>query len=78
MYLGNRVQEVIAKTASDDLENALIQISIAIDKTGKKRRPKEGKGQRYKGFIRDHESFIIFLLSGLKITASPAMIFQDR
>ena len=77
MGIGNRVKEAIEKIVQGDFENALIQISIAIDASGKKKRPKDGVGVRYKSFIRDHESFIVYSLVGIKSTASPVLTFPN-
>ncbi len=73
--IGNRIHEAISKVAAGDLENALIQVSIAIDASGKKKRPNKGVGVRYKEFIRDHESLIYFMVVGIKSSAKPVMSF---
>ncbi|ENM5935993.1 hypothetical protein CTB58_003869 [Vibrio mimicus] len=73
--IGKRVHEAIAKMASGDLENSLIQVSIAIDASGKKKRPNKGVGERYKEFIRDHEAFIYFMVIGIKSSAKPVISF---
>jgi hypothetical protein len=73
--IGNRIHEAISKVAAGDLENALIQVSIAIDASGKKKRPNKGVGVRYKEFIRDHESLIYFMIVGIKSSAKPVMSF---
>ena len=77
--IGKRIHEAIVKAAAGDLENALIQVSIAIDASGKKKRPEIDKvGVRYREFIRDHESIIYFLIVGIKSTAKPVMSFRTR
>lgn len=76
--IGNRIHEAICKIASGDLENALIQVSIAIDASGKKKRPNTGVGVRYKEFIRDHESLIYFMIVGIKSSATPVMSFPVK
>lgn len=73
--VGKRLEEAIAKVAVGDLENALIQVSIAIDISGKKKWPKKKVGERYKGFIREHESLIYFMALGIKGNAKPMISF---
>ncbi|MBR9865870.1 MAG: hypothetical protein GYB18_02010 [Oceanospirillales bacterium] len=73
--IGNRINEAISKVAAGDFENALIQVSIAIDASGKKKRPNKSVGVRYKEFIRDHESLIYFMIVGIKSSAKPVMSF---
>lgn len=67
MTIANRVDEAFAKLRMNDLENALIQISIAVDATAKKANPpKMGVGNRCRKFISSNEDFIYyFTLSGM-------------
>ncbi len=61
MAIGNRVKECIDKFNSGDLENALIQLSIAFDGTAKKEYPKTVKvGERFKTFLRDNQDIITY------------------
>jgi len=76
--IGNRLNEAISKIANGDLENALIQVSIAIDASGKKKRPSKGVGVRYKEFIRDHESLIYFMAIGIKGDSKPIVVFPGE
>ena len=73
--VGKRLEEAIAKVAAKDLENALIQVSIAIDISGKKKWPKKKVGERFKDFIREHESLIFFMTIGIKGEAKPMFSF---
>jgi hypothetical protein len=59
MSVGNRLDEAIVKLYSNDLENALIQVSIAIDATAKKKFKNEKKvGNRIRLFVNEHEDLI--------------------
>ena len=56
MSIGNRIDEAIEKLKSGDFENALIQISIAIDATATKKFNNEKKvGKRVRNFISEIE-----------------------
>jgi len=62
MSIGNRVDEAYLKLLSGDLENSLVQISIAIDATAKKKYSKEKKvGKRIRRFVMEYEDLIIHL-----------------
>jgi hypothetical protein len=61
MSVADRVSESINKYNSNELENALIQICIALDGTAKKEYPRIKKvGERFKAFIRDNMDIITF------------------
>ncbi|KTG28945.1 hypothetical protein AWR38_12635 [Idiomarina sp. WRN-38] len=52
------IDRSIAALQAKDFEATFIQLFPAVDKTAKKRRPKEGVGSRVKAFIRDEEALI--------------------
>jgi hypothetical protein len=58
MAISDRVKEAIDKLHQNDPINALIQISIAIDATGKKAYPGKKTSYRCKQFIKDNQGFI--------------------
>jgi hypothetical protein len=61
MPISDRIAECVAKYNTNDLDNALIQICIAIDATAKKEYPKTKKvGERFKGFIKSNQDIITF------------------
>jgi hypothetical protein len=58
-----RVKECIDKYNSDDLDNALIQVCIALDATAKNEYPSIDRvGERYTAFIRDNHDIITFCI----------------
>ena len=61
MPVADRVIECINKYNSNDLENALIQICIALDGTAKKEYPDIKKvGERFRAFIKANMDIITF------------------
>jgi hypothetical protein len=59
MAIGDRVKEAIDKLSRADAVNALIQISIGIDATGKKvYRQQQTTSYRCRRFIRANQAFI--------------------
>lgn len=56
--ISRRIEASIQSLSSKDYEAAFIHLFPAIDKTAKKRRPKDGVGQRIKSFISDEEAII--------------------
>ena len=56
--ISRRVEKSIESLGERDYENAFVQLFPALDKTAKKRRPKEGVGSRIKNFISDEEAII--------------------
>jgi hypothetical protein len=63
--VGNRINTALKFLQQNDFENALINISIAIDKTAKKKYRIKGVGERIKKFIYEYESFIYqFAMNG--------------
>jgi hypothetical protein len=62
MPISDRVMECVTKYNADDLDNALIQIRIALDGTAKKKYPEVKKvGERFKAFIKNNQDIITFL-----------------
>jgi len=81
MSIGNRIDEAIVKLISHDYENALVQISIAIDATAKKKFNNEKKvGLRIRKFINQHESIITHfsMLGSFKIECKGNVIYGDK
>ncbi|MCU7805818.1 MAG: hypothetical protein KZQ92_05090 [Candidatus Thiodiazotropha sp. (ex Lucinoma borealis)] len=56
--ISRRIEKSIEALTTKDYESAFVQLFPAIDKTAKKRRPREGVGARIKGFISDEEAVI--------------------
>jgi hypothetical protein len=56
--VSRRIQQCIERLQVNDSEGALVNLFPAIDKTGKKRRPNKGVGERIKEFLRDEEVLI--------------------
>lgn len=61
MSIADRVLECINKYNANDLDNALIQICIALDGTAKNEYPRVKKvGERFKAFVRSNQDIITF------------------
>jgi hypothetical protein len=58
------VDTAIRHLSENDFENALIQLSIALDRTARKKHPKLGVGKRIMKFAKEYESFIYQFASG--------------
>ena len=56
--VSRRMQQCIERLQVDDSEGALVNLFPAIDKTAKKRRPKDGVGSRIRAFLQDEEVLI--------------------
>ncbi len=56
--ISKRIDTAIKHLFSEDYENALIQISVALDATGKKKWNSLATGARIKNFIKENEKFI--------------------
>jgi hypothetical protein len=56
--ISRRVQQCIKRLQTQDCEGALVNLFPAIDRTAKKRRPKDGVGKRIKAFLQDEEVLI--------------------
>ncbi|MEZ8102592.1 hypothetical protein [Vibrio bivalvicida] len=80
MTISARVDEAITKLVAKDFENSLVQLSIAVDATGKRKCSNDGVGKRCKKFILEHEAFIHFIgLNGmLSSTASPMITYANK
>jgi hypothetical protein len=61
MSIADRVIESIHKYNANDLDNALIQICIALDGTSKKEYPKvKNVGERFQAFVKYNQGIITF------------------
>ncbi len=61
MAISDRILECINKYNANDLDNALIQVCIAMDGTAKKEYPKIKKvGERFRTFIKSNQDIITF------------------
>jgi hypothetical protein len=80
LSIADRVDKAISDLYAGDFENSLIQISIAIDATGKRRTPRAGVGERCRTLINENEDLIFhFAMDGrLKIIATEGVQFGDR
>ncbi|MGY3857907.1 hypothetical protein [Aeromonas intestinalis] len=56
--ISRRLQHCIERLEAQDCEGALVNLFPAIDKTAKKRRPKDGVGSRIKAFLQEEEVLI--------------------
>jgi hypothetical protein len=64
MAISDRVGEAIKKLLEKDYENAIVQISIALDSTSKRAYGGDKVGERFRRFITEHEEFIIYVALG--------------
>lgn len=80
MAIADRVDEALVKLEGSDLENATIQLAIAIDATGKRRDAASKSGDRSQAFIRENESFIFHMMmeGRLKIVARNGVSFGEK
>lgn len=62
--VSRRIQQCVERLHVQDCEGALVNLFPAIDKTAKKRRPKEGVGKRMKAFLQDEEVLITAVATG--------------
>ena len=62
--ISKRIDTAIKHLSEKDFENALIQISIAIDKTAKKKYGIKEVGKRMKRFVKEYENFIYQFATG--------------
>ena len=62
--ISRRLEQCIQHLQSDDYEGALVNLFPAIDKTAKKRRPKDGVGKRIKAFLEEEETLISAAATG--------------
>src|SRR5438045_1807998 len=77
--VSRRMQRCAEHLQSGDPEGALVNLFPAIDKTGKKRRPKDGVGSRIKTFLQDEEVLITAAATGnvFKDCKFDGMAFHD-
>lgn len=66
--ISRRLQQGVERLQSRDYEGALVNLFPAIDKTAKKRRPKEGVGSRIRAFLEDEEALISAIATGNVLT----------
>lgn len=62
--ISRRIESCIKYFNAKDYESAMIHFFPALDKTAKKRRPKEGVGNRIRKFISDQEGIITAVSTG--------------
>jgi hypothetical protein len=62
--ISRRLQQCVERLQTRDFEGALVNLFPAIDKTAKKRRPKEGVGARIRAFLKDEEVLISAIGTG--------------
>lgn len=62
--ISRRIEQCIKHLQENDYEGALVNLFPAIDKTAKKRRSKDGVGQRIKKFLKDEEILITAVGTG--------------
>jgi hypothetical protein len=62
--VSRRIEQCIKHMQARDWEGALVNLFPALDKTAKKRRPKEGVGARIKVFLEEEESLISSVATG--------------
>lgn len=62
--VSRRLQQCMEHIQTRDFEGALVNLFPAIDKTAKKRRPKEGVGARIRAFLKDEEVLISAIGTG--------------
>lgn len=62
--VSRRLQQCVVHLQGKDFEGALVNLFPAIDKTAKKRRPKDGVGARIKAFLVEEEALISAIATG--------------
>jgi len=70
--VSRRIQQALAHLQENDPEGALINLFPALDRTAKKRRPKEGVGARVRAFLEEEEALISYVaitnvLKGIRV-----------
>jgi hypothetical protein len=75
MAIRDRIKEAIDKLSSNDPTNALIQVSMAIDGTAKKKYPRKKTSIRCKKFLENNRGFISRVAFG-KLEIQGPMLFQ--
>jgi hypothetical protein len=66
--ISRRLMQCVTHLQSNDCEGALVNLFPAMDKTAKKRRPKDGVGKRIKAFLTDEEALISVIGTGNVLT----------
>jgi hypothetical protein len=66
--VSRRIQQCVEHLQTRDYEGALVNLFPAIDKTAKKRRPKDGVGSRIRAFLEDEETLISVVATGNVLT----------
>jgi hypothetical protein len=66
--ISRRLQQTVERLQVKDCEGALVNLFPAIDKTAKKRRPKERVGSRIRAFLEDEEALISAIATGNVLT----------
>lgn len=66
--VSRRLQQCVEHIQARDFEGALVNLFPAIDKSAKKRRPKEGVGARIRAFLEDEEALISAIATGNVLT----------
>lgn len=56
--ISRRIEHCVRAIGARDYESALVNLFPAMDKTAKRRRPKDGVGSRIREFVRDEEGII--------------------
>ena len=65
MAIADRIQESIIKMSLHNYENAMVQLSIAIEGTAKKKYDKKiSSSERFRSFVNENEEFVIFVALG--------------
>ena len=62
--ISRRLQQSVDHLQEKDYEGALVNLFPAIDRTAKKRRPREGVGARIRAFLEDEEALISAIATG--------------
>lgn len=62
--ISRRIRDAIGAHGRGDYEGALVHFFPALDKAAKRRRPRDGVGQRIRGFLADEEGLISALATG--------------
>lgn len=77
--VSRRIQQCVERLQVQDCEGALVNLFPAVDKTAKKRRPKEGVSRRIKSFLQDEEVLITAVATGavFKGCTFDGMSFHD-
>lgn len=77
--VSRRIEQAVLRLQARDPEGALVNLFPAIDKTAKKRRPRDGVGRRIKAFLKDEEVLITAIGMGgvFRNCSFDGMSFED-